>query len=86
MGRQDHLFAPENTGEDLTRKPVHSSSIRSIGYDPDNEILEIELRNGGIYQYFKVPAAKYDDLTKASSIGRYYTVYIKNAFQFRKVK
>jgi len=60
--------------------------MRSIGYDPDNEILEIELRNGGIYQYFQVPAEEYDSLINAESIGRYFAKIIKTEYRFRRVK
>ena len=63
-----------------------SASIRSIGYDPDNLILEIELRNGGIYQYFQVPENAHRLLLEASSIGGHYTKFIKPVYRFRKVK
>lgn len=70
----------------MTRERVSSSIIRSVGYDPDNRILEIELRRGGIYQYFQVPAEPYRSLVEAESIGRHYTKFIKPVYQFRKVK
>lgn len=70
----------------MTRIRVTSSSIRSIGYDPQGMILEIELRNGGIYQYFRVPAKEHDSLLKAESIGRYYAKVIKPNYKFRRVK
>ena len=49
-------------------------------------ILEIELRNGGIYQYFQVPAEAHANLINASSIGGHYTKFIKPVYRFRKVK
>ena len=70
----------------MNRQRVSSSSIRSIGYDPDTKILEIELRNGGIYQYFRVPADEHASLVSAASIGRYYSKIIKPAYKFRRVK
>lgn len=70
----------------MNRQRVSSSSIRSIGYDPDNKILEVELRHGGIYQYFQVPAEVHRSFVEAPSIGGYYTKLIKPAYQFRKVK
>lgn len=71
---------------DLNRQRVSSSSIRSIGYDPDNKILEIELRHGGVYQYFQVPAEAHRSFLGASSIGGHYTRFIKPVYEFRKVK
>jgi hypothetical protein len=70
----------------MNRKPVSSSSIRSIGYDPDAKILEVELQNGGIYQYFQVPRETHDDLINAASIGRYYSKYVRDSYKYRKVK
>ncbi|MGD9562145.1 MAG: KTSC domain-containing protein [Pyrinomonadaceae bacterium] len=69
----------------MTRHRVSSSSIRSVGYDPENQILEIELRRGGVYQYFQVPPEAHQALIGASSIGRFYTKFIKPEYRFRKV-
>lgn len=41
----------------MIRTPVGSSSLTSVGYDADNLILEVEFRNGKIYQYLGVPLA-----------------------------
>ncbi|MBC7899639.1 MAG: KTSC domain-containing protein, partial [Saprospiraceae bacterium] len=65
----------------MNRERIDSSSIRSVGYDPDAKILEVEFRGGGVYQYFDVPKNVYEDLINASSAGRYYAVYIKNEFR-----
>lgn len=70
----------------MQRQRVSSSSIRSIGYEPDNKILEIELKSGGLYQYFDVGQEVYSDLLEAASVGRYYTKYVRNVYRFRKVK
>ncbi|NOT49594.1 MAG: KTSC domain-containing protein [Acidobacteria bacterium] len=70
----------------MTRQRVSSSSIRSVGYDPENRILEIELKHGGIYQYFEVPEEVHSDLKAAASVGRYYTKYVRNICRFRKIK
>lgn len=70
----------------MTRQLVSSSSIKSVGYDPDAKILEIELQRGGIYQYFEVPKRVYEDLINASSKGRYFTSYVRNEYRYRQVK
>ena len=38
----------------MERKRVSSSKIRSIGYDEKNQILEIEMSNGRVWQYSRV--------------------------------
>ena len=40
----------------MKRAPVDSSSIATVGYDPASRTLEIEFRDGDVYQYFNVPA------------------------------
>jgi hypothetical protein len=42
-------------GSPVKRIPDRSSHIRSIGYEPDAKIMEVESRSGGIYQYSIVP-------------------------------
>ena len=57
----------------MNRERVSSSSIKSVGYDPDAEILEVEFLKSGIYHYFDVPSRIYEDLINAFSKGKYYT-------------
>ena len=70
----------------MNRKSVESSNIASIGYDAENEILEIEFNHGGIYQYFNVPKNVYAEMMNASSHGRYFDRNIKKAeYEFQKM-
>ncbi len=62
----------------MNRTPVSSTNLRSVGYDPSTSTLEVEFRHGGIYQYFDVPAARYDGLLSAYSKGGYFDAFIKN--------
>ena len=39
----------------MKRQQVESSNLSSIGYDSEDQILEVEFKHGGIYQYFEVP-------------------------------
>lgn len=71
----------------MNRTPVSSSSLASVGYDPENMVLEIEFYSGGIYQYFNVPESVYDGLTNADSHGKYFDVYIKKGgYSFQKIR
>ncbi len=53
----------------VTRQPVKSSNVKSIGYDPFCALLEVEFLSGGVYQYFPVATAEYAHLMTADSIG-----------------
>jgi len=70
----------------MERQSVESSNLASIGYDAENEILEIEFNHGGIYQYFDVPENIYEELMNASSHGQYFDRNIKKSvYRYSKV-
>lgn len=69
----------------MERTPVTSSDILSVGYDPDQEILEIEFIRGAVYQYSGVPIAVYEGLMSADSKGKFFHVNIKNTYAFVKL-
>ena len=70
----------------MERQYVSSSNIASIGFDPDNMILEVEFLNGTVYQYYDVPQSIYDGLMAADSHGKYFAAYIKKGgFRYAQV-
>jgi hypothetical protein len=69
----------------MQRQNVSSSNIKSIGYDRESQTLEIEFNSGGIYHYFNVPVAIYENLMSASSHGKYLHQNIKDVYQFSEV-
>ncbi len=70
----------------MERQRVRSSNIRSVGYDPDAEIMEVEFENGSVYQYLRVPADVYDRFLHASSKGKFLDTRLKSRFRFRQVR
>ena len=66
----------------LKRTPVRSSNLAEVGYDKKSKILEILFRNGGIWQYYDVPAYIYKELMNAESHGRYFIYQIKGAYGY----
>jgi hypothetical protein len=71
----------------MDRDYVSSSNLRSVGYDPEDEILEIEFHSGSIYQYFNVPEYRYEGLMNASSKGSYFDAYIKKGnHRYRRIR
>ena len=70
----------------MKRQSVTSSNLASVGYDAANEILEVEFKHGGVYQYFGVPENVYDELMNADSHGQYFDRNIKKAgYEFQKI-
>lgn len=69
----------------MNRRSVASSNIRSVGYDEQSQVLEIEFHSGGIYQYYSVPRYIYDGLMSASSHGKYFHAHIKDQFRYQRI-
>jgi hypothetical protein len=67
----------------MRRRPVHSSSVRSVGWSDGT--LELEYVNGSTYEYFDVPQPTYAALLASSSIGAYVNAHIKPHYDCREV-
>ena len=70
----------------MDRQRVSSSNLESVGYDANDEILEIKFHSGGVYQYLNVPLEKYESLMSASSKGSYFSRAIKDRYRYRKIR
>jgi len=64
----------------MTKLPVVSSELRAVGYDSDDNVLEIEFNNGGVYRYFGVPIHVYSSLMTVPSKGRYFNQQIRSNY------
>jgi len=69
----------------MERFPVSSSAIAELRYDADTQALEVQYKNGGVYQYQGVPQDMFDQLMNASSKGTFINQQIKNAYVFVRV-
>ncbi|MEP0825705.1 MAG: KTSC domain-containing protein [Nitrososphaera sp.] len=70
----------------MERQAVQSSNIRSIGYDATTRTLEIEFSSGGVYQYYSVDEAVYEQLISASSIGSFFHQHIRDKYQTQRIQ
>lgn len=59
----------------MTRTPVSSSSIKSVGYD--NGVLEVEYTRGKVYRYGGITPELHAQLMAAPSIGAFVQYQIK---------
>jgi KTSC domain len=72
----------ERAGQDvepMKRLPVESSAIASIGYDAQEETLEVEFSSGTVYRYLRVPADVAATLYEADSRGKYFGEFVRGA-------
>ncbi len=69
----------------MERKQIESSMIRSIGYDFDNSVLEIEFNSGAVWQYSDFPESEWYEFEGAESQGKFFHREIKNQYPENRV-
>ncbi len=68
----------------MTRTPVKSSNVVSIGHDPESKRLHIEFANG-VYEFDGVSADQHRALMAAASHGKHFHKFIRGKFSSRKL-
>ena len=68
------------------RAVVESACITAIAFSIEENVLQLEFRNGLAYEYFGVPAALYRDLLSAQSKGAFIARFIRGHFRFRRIE
>jgi hypothetical protein len=70
----------------MDRKKVSSGTIRSIGFDERNRVLEVEFSDGKIVQYSGVSAEIHRRLVNAPSIVSYFRDNVEESFTAKRIK
>lgn len=69
----------------MNRAPVTSRNVASVGYDASTMTLEVQFRNGSVYQYFDAPSSVYQELMSAQSVGTYLSQNIKGSYRYARI-
>lgn len=69
----------------MKREAVESTTIAEVGYDADTKTLEVLFVNGGLYQYFDVPGAVFEELRRAGSIGQFFNVNVRGTYRYARL-
>jgi KTSC domain len=64
---------------------VESTTLATVVYDGDRELLQLEFRSREIYEYFGVPAAVHNALLQAPSKGSFFNQAIRGRFCYSLV-
>ena len=70
---QEQLLALHEKAKLIELKPVISSNVGGIGYDPENKLLKVAFKTktgSNIYLYEGVEQDVYDSLYQSESIGK----------------
>lgn len=70
----------------MERKKLSATQIRSVGYDPASQTLEVEFPSGSIVQYSRVSPEVYRRLMAAPSPGSYFRDNIEESFTARRLR
>ncbi|MBK8019587.1 MAG: KTSC domain-containing protein [Betaproteobacteria bacterium] len=70
----------------MERKRLSATQIRSVGYDPASQTLEVEFPSGSIVQYSRVSPEVYRRLMAAPSPGSYFRDNIEESFTARRLR
>ena len=70
----------------MNRVAVASTTLAWVSYFSDRHLLELEFRNGAVYEYCDVPLHEYNELLAADSKGAYFNGHIRNCFPCRQVR
>lgn len=70
----------------MQRQQVISSNLAAVGYDPPQQMLEVEFLRGAVYLYHHVLAAVYHGLMAAGSHGTYFNAYIRDHYYYVRIR
>lgn len=70
---------------EVTRTPVQSSSIASLGHDAESDTLHVEFNSGRIYEYSGINTEAYQRLLNAPSIGAHFGRHIRPRFDGKAI-
>lgn len=66
-------------------KPVESSNVKAVGYDPQSRVMHVQFHSGNHYSYADVPPATHEALVKADSVGKHFNQHVMGKYQHSKV-
>lgn len=70
----------------VLRQVVESQIIHSVGYAGATRTLEVQFRNGWVYQYDDVPDTVHSELMNAPSHGKYLKRHIVDDYVTRRIR
>lgn len=63
---------------------VESSNVKAVGYELDGHLL-VEFKNHTTYRYKDVPAALYERLVRATSVGSLLSEEVRGRYEYERI-
>lgn len=70
----------------VARVFLNSTALTSVSFSFESSVLEVEFRNGLIYEYLGVSGELYEQLLAAPSHGAFLVRFLRNRFAHRRVQ
>lgn len=61
-----------------------SETIARFAYAKEEQVLAVEFKSGGRYEYYDVPEAVFDGMVSAPSKGQYHARNVKGIFRYAR--
>ena len=72
------------TGLNFEMRTVRSTMAKAVGYNKTEQILQIEFKNGAVYQYDDVEPETWTELWESDSIGMTFNESIKGHYTSKR--
>lgn len=69
----------------MKHAPVQSSTISTVGYDPDKQQLHVTYNTGGTYVYHDIPPETHQAMMMSSSKGKFLHTNVKGRHRHTKL-
>lgn len=67
-------------------RPVESSNLKKVGYDPETRIMRVQFRKGDIYEALDVSPERHEELLAADSKGSYFMTHLRHRYEWTRVE
>jgi hypothetical protein len=72
--------------KEMERKKVNASNMRSVGYDANAQVLEIEFSDGKIVQYSRISSEVHRRLMASPSMKSFFDDNIEDTYSAKRIR
>lgn len=70
----------------MERTNIDTRLIKSMGYDKEKKIMEVEFTSDMIYQYNNFPEELYEEIVNHKSIDKFFKLNVVNRYHYNRLK
>lgn len=70
----------------MEKTNIDTRLIKSMGYDKEKKIMEVEFTSDMIHQYRNFPEDLYNEMIKNKNIDKFFKINIVNRYHYNRLK